>query len=99
MSEIQRAIVADHIAELEREGAAIRAERARDHAREYAAIQTDATGHRIELVPSRRIRLGRWLVAVGEAIAGTSRSAGDSVGRALATDNGPCDDGPDRLAP
>jgi hypothetical protein len=64
----QQAFVADHIADLEREGAALRAERARD-----AQLVTDATAD-----PSRRIRLGRWLVALGEAIAGDGHSADDA---------------------
>jgi hypothetical protein len=69
--QLQQSRVADHIADLAREGSAIRAERERDHRREHAATGTDATDHRADLVPGR-VRLGRWLVAFGEAIAGST---------------------------
>ena len=85
MTEIQRAIVADHIASLEREAAALRAERVRDHARATARVNDQA---------SRRVRLGRWLVSVGEAIGGTTAP----IGRSLTTDDGPCDEGPTTLS-
>ena len=99
MIDLQQARVADHIADLEREGTAIRAERELDHLREHAAAGTDADGHPAH-VPSRRVRLGRWLVAVGEAIAGSRRTsaAGRSMVSESVTTNDPCDDGHDRLA-
>ncbi|HLO36327.1 MAG TPA: hypothetical protein VK194_09605, partial [Candidatus Deferrimicrobium sp.] len=65
MLDIQRASVADHIAGLEREAAALRSERERDHRRGHIVARTDATDHPPD-VASRRVRLGRWLVAVGE---------------------------------
>ena len=74
MTVIQQAAVADHLADLAREGAALRAERVRDHVREHAAEPAEALTHPADL-PSPRIRLGRWLVAVGEAIAGTGQPA------------------------
>lgn len=94
MIEIQQAAVADHIAELAREGAALRAERSRDHMREHAAAPDEALTHPADL-PPRRVRIGRWLVAVGEAIAGRARPAPVQFSRAEQR----CDDGPDRLAP
>lgn len=95
MIEIQRAAVANHIADLAREGAALRAERARDHLREHAAAPDEALTHPADL-PPRRVRIGRWLVAIGEAIAGPSPRP-DPTRFTRATQ--PCDDGPDRLAP
>src|SRR4051794_24134329 len=71
----QRAFVADHIADLEREAAALRAERARDHDREEHAPH--ARGTAVRAAPSRRVRIGLWLVAVGRAIAGDASSGGD----------------------
>jgi hypothetical protein len=99
MIDVQQALVADHIAGLEREGGAIRAERDRDHLREHALAGTTATDHRADDLPSRRVRLGRWLVALGEAISGSSRSGSTRGLAAMATTpDGPCDDGNDRLA-
>jgi hypothetical protein len=85
MNDLQQALVADHIADLEREGTAIRAERFRDHRRE----QTDHAA-------TRRVRLGHWLVSVGEAIAGSRR--GDTAPAAIGTNDDPRDDGRDQLA-
>jgi hypothetical protein len=100
MIDLQRALVADHIADLEREGLAIRAERERDHLREHAAAGSEATDHRADL-PSRRVRLGRWLVAAGQAISGARPATlvrdGEPMSAAGAHDD-PCDDGHDRLA-
>lgn len=77
MIDLQRTLVSEHIHDLEREGEALRAERLRDH---------DGAGHApVAAAPSRRVRLGRWLVAVGEAIAGPAE--GSAV------------DGPDTLSP
>ena len=67
----------------------------------------------VEDGPSARVRLGRWLVGVGAAIAATNQDArvsGDAVvpGTMVATaattaatvkaSNGPCDDGPTTLS-
>ena len=65
---IQHAAVTDRLADLAREGAALRAERNRDHLREHAAAPDEELTHPVDL-PSQRVRLGRWLVAIGEAIA------------------------------
>src|SRR4051794_8234791 len=82
MIDLQRALVADHIQGLEREGAALRAERLRDHRR-----ATD--------LPGVRVRLGQWLVGVGQSIAGSATARS----RSLISDQWPCDDGPDALSP
>jgi hypothetical protein len=57
MIDLQQALVADRIETLQREGAALRAERTRR--------RTDGAP------PSLRVRLGRWLVSLGETISGT----------------------------
>jgi hypothetical protein len=96
ITNIQEAFVADHIAALRREGSALRAERERDRRIERAAARGDFDR------PSRRVRIGRWLVAFGEGIAGSTRSA-SSTSRALAAqpdrNDDPCGDGHDRLVP
>jgi hypothetical protein len=108
MNDLQRTFVSDRIADLEREAAALRAERDRDHLRVHGADGATATEHPVG-APSRRVRIGSWLVAVGEAIAGPPRrptalagsSAGPSAGAAGSgsKDDDPCGDGPERLAP
>lgn len=99
MTDMQYAFVTDRVAALEHDAAAIRAERERDHLREHTARGTDATDHPADL-PPRRVRLGRWLVGVGEAIAGSPASRRTTAtGNATATSHDPGDDGPDRLAP
>lgn len=101
MIDLQQALVADHIADLEREGTAIRAERDRDHLREHTIAGTDAADHSADL-PSRRVRLGRWLVAVGEAIAGPKPSLrvrdGEPLSASIRTGDDTGDDGHDRWA-
>src|SRR5258705_11738250 len=54
---IQEALVAAHIADLQREAAALRAERDRDHLREHAAARADSSDHVAALL-SRRGRTG-----------------------------------------
>jgi hypothetical protein len=92
MTDLKRAFVADHIADLEREGAALRAERVRDHLRAAEAPPGDRA-HAAGDAP-RRVRIGQWLVSVGEAIAGTDANLADT----RAHDDGPCDDGPSGLS-
>jgi hypothetical protein len=92
MIEIQRAAVADHIADLDREGAALRAERTRDLVREHG-LAPDELLDRSAGLPSPRVRIGRWLVAIGQAIAGPARPQIAELARAPE----PCDDGPGRL--
>jgi len=101
MTTIQEALVAAHIADLQREAAALRAERDRDHLREHAAARANADDHLAD-PPARRVRIGRWLMAFGEAIAGSKRLAGDtSRARSAepARNDDPCGDGSDRLVP
>jgi hypothetical protein len=57
MIDLQQFLVADHIAQLDDEAAALRAERRQRHRGSGAA-------------GARRVRIGRWLVGVGLAIAG-----------------------------
>ena len=65
----------------------------------------------IDPMPSARVRLGRWLVGVGAAIAGatvdeietetagrSSAAAPDGAFAAIKSANGPCDDGSSTLS-
>ena len=94
MIDVQSANVADHIADIERAGAALRAERERDHRRAHALTGTDATDHRPER-RSGRVWMGRWLVAVGEAVAGSRRPspAPRAIVASRARDEDPCGSG------
>lgn len=95
MIDLQKALVADHIAGLERERVALRAERARDHVRAHLAAGTEPLDEPIDHVASalpRRARVGRWLVAVGEAIAGPG-----AADRGHRRQDDPCADRADRL--
>ncbi|HEY8988411.1 MAG TPA: hypothetical protein VIM39_05270 [Candidatus Limnocylindrales bacterium] len=74
MSEMEQIFVGDHIRELQRDAAGLRMGRRGDLP---AAPRRAATGP--------RLRVGRWLISVGEAIAGRS------------TDRAPADAG-DRMA-
>lgn len=101
ITNVQEAMVADHIAALQREGAALRAERARDRIRKQAAAVGEAASHPAHL-HSRRVRIGHWLVAFGEAIAGSKRpatSTSTSIAAGQGAHDDPCGDGRDRLAP
>ena len=98
---IQEALAAARIADLRREAAALHAEHERDLVRGRAAIGADRNDHLADL-PSRRVRIGRWVVAFGEAVAGSTRATGSASRSLTATSAGtddPCDDGHDRLAP
>src|SRR5258706_14229088 len=72
-------LVKDHIDDLLREGAAMRAERSeaerRHEAQEHAAGAAAAG-------PAVRVRLGHWLVGVGWAGAGRSAESHESAGPA-----------------
>jgi hypothetical protein len=52
----------------------------------------------IDPVPSPRVRLGRWLVGVGAAIAGANEEIAVRPSAAIKSANGPCDDGSSRLS-
>ena len=98
MTDLQNILVADRQADLARDGAALRAERQRDHLREHAANATEAFDHPADL-PPRRVRVGRWLVAVGQAIAGTRGPASDAppaMAASASSGDDPCGDGRDR---
>jgi hypothetical protein len=71
MIDLQRMRVDEHIAGIEHDAAALHAERERDRRRD---AQRDLTG-----AESVRIRVGRWLVAVGEALAGPAAPCDDDV--------------------
>jgi hypothetical protein len=98
---IQEALVAAHIATLRSEASAIRAEREADHLRQHAAVGADADDHSVDR-PPRRVRIGRWLVVLGEAVAGSTRSVNDaarSIAAASDRKDDPCGDGHDRMVP
>ena len=95
ISNLQQVFVADHIAALRREGDALRAERQRDHRLEHQG--QDEIDHRADL-PSRRVRLGRWLVAFGQALAGSATTV-ENGSASLVTKDDPCGEGRDQLAP
>ena len=74
--------VDEHISALRHEGDRLRAERL---ARERATTQAGpaVAGGRAGDHPPARVRLGRWLIDVGTAVAGTSRDQHDgATGRA-----------------
>jgi hypothetical protein len=80
MIDLQQALVADHIAGLQREGAILRAERSSaGPAQLVEPAMTEPVPLPVIRSAGPRIRLGRWLVAVGTAIAGTT----EPVARAL----------------
>jgi len=69
MIDLQQFLVADRIAQLDDEAAALRAERRRGHGVRDAAD----TGTPV------RVRVGRLLVGLGTAIAGPSQAAEDGT--------------------
>jgi len=72
MTDLQRFLVADHIAQLDDEAAALRAERRRG-----------VGDHDVGSGTPVRARVGRWLVVLGTAIAGPGPSDdGTSIPRA-----------------
>ncbi len=82
MIELQQALVADHIAGLEHEAAALRAERARDQRAAPAPVTTQPVALPTVTAGNPRVRLGRWLVGIGTAIAGTA----EPMARAMVED-------------
>ena len=69
---IQEALVAAHIDALRSEASAVRARRERDDLRQHAAAGADVDDHSADR-PPRRVRIGHWLMAFGEAVAGSTR--------------------------
>jgi hypothetical protein len=79
-----RELVREHVDDLLREGATLRAERVEAEHRSSIASAAVASPSLTQVGPGvlrpARIRLGRWLVAVGWAVAGSptdSRGAGE----------------------
>lgn len=97
---IQEALVDAHITALRSEASELRAKRDRDHLRQHATAGVDVDDHSGDR-PPRRVRIGRWLVSFGEAIAGSTRSA-HGTPRAMAGassgKNDPCGDEADGMA-
>lgn len=100
--DVQTALVAAHRDGLSRDVAALRAERVLVSRRHHDAAAADLPDRRARL-SAGRLRIGRWLVGLGEAIAGT-RAVTPSAQRAIKAPispgpiDGPCDDGHDQLA-
>ena len=82
MEQVQQALVADHIHDLQHEAAALRAERARDH---QAASGTDSGAAPRATGTGPRRRLGLWLIGVGETISGRSSDAVGDCGDPMAS--------------
>jgi hypothetical protein len=94
MNDLQWTLVADRIADLGRERDAIRAEAVLDHLDQPRAGDALAAAR-----PTRRARLGGWLMTIGERIAGPRRIAEPPARlETKRRSNDPCADG-DRLAP
>jgi len=75
MIDIQKILVADHVQQLERDATPQAGQR-----RAPRAFAREADGHGRRLIsPTVRLRLGRWLVGVGETIAGPAMPAGDDT--------------------
>jgi hypothetical protein len=71
MEEVQHAIVADRIGDLVREGDALRVERQLRQAHRARDGNGDGFGCSVPR-RSARVRLGRWLMGIGAAVAGTA---------------------------
>jgi hypothetical protein len=74
-------LVMDHIDTLMREGDALRAER-REAEHRAAAVGSGDTRRPGRIRPAR-VRLGRWLVGVGWAVAGSSGDSQETAGHAV----------------
>jgi len=81
MIDLQTALVADRIAGLEREGAALRAERQRTAAASARVAPAAVEPVRLPVVTAGRprVRLGRWLVRVGTTIAGSAQPVARAI--------------------
>jgi hypothetical protein len=112
MNEMQRFLVDERIHDLQHEATRIRAERERDH-RPVARPATSSPAPTTAVMkpaappqatmggPSTRVRLGRWLVEVGAAIAGTTVAVAaprPAVMSGSMREDGPCQDGPAPLS-
>ena len=80
MDTIQNAIVHEHITDLLREGEALRAERYRTN----QTAEDDVGRSEIRGRPRRaRVRLGHWLIGIGNALAGSADRSGGAAGHAV----------------
>jgi hypothetical protein len=114
MTDLQRLVVDDHIRRLSDEGAARRSQRELARRRHPSAetispaFDLDVEGHSFAAPPaaaprpatdSARIRVGRWLMGIGTAIAGSDQAVGDAVRRATAeAAKPPCTEDPKHLS-
>jgi hypothetical protein len=73
-------LVRDHIDDLLREGEALRAER---QEATHRAVADRPVASRAGAFRPARVRLGRWLVGVGWAVAGCPDESQGTVGRAV----------------
>ena len=71
MIDLQKMLVDEHIAGIQHDAATLRAERDRDRER---AVERAHTG-----MVSVRVRLGHWLVGVGEALVGPPAPCDDDA--------------------
>jgi hypothetical protein len=73
-------LVSNHIDDLLREGEVLRAER---QEAELRAVADRPVAARTRVLRPARVRLGRWLVGVGWAVAGCRDESQGTVGRAV----------------
>lgn len=81
MDEVQHALVDEHIGSLMREGASLRAERQNHQITDATDTDVGPPARAVRVSPAR-VRVGRWLIGVGNAIAGSAESRGGTAGRA-----------------
>jgi hypothetical protein len=81
IDDLQHALVDERIAALRRDAAGLHAERKNQ---ELTEATDTAVGSRLRAVgPSpARVRVGHWLIGLGNAIAGSPEGRGDAAGRA-----------------
>jgi hypothetical protein len=77
MIDLQKLRVDDHIADLQHEAERIRVERELDRARRAASGRSGRQVDGTAAASQMRLRLGRWLVQVGEAVAGPKSPCDD----------------------
>ena len=71
MIDLQKMLVDEHIAGIQHDAATLRAERERDRTRAVVPGHAGSDGV--------RVRIGHWLVAVGEALAGPPAPCDDDA--------------------
>jgi hypothetical protein len=80
MNVMNHDLVRDHIDTLMREGDALRAER---QEASHRAATDGRTAARVGRIRPARVRLGRWLVGVGWAVAGSNGESHETAGHAV----------------